>query len=113
MIVQNISEEGRTDMTFSCPTNQVDRAEKAMTEAKDRGEIRLEVEGDFLPPGIRLPMTLADGRWTAAWPEPPQRPYRYRFVADGKRRRIDPTAPRIEFDGDGAWSWSTSPDPEG
>ncbi|MEM9473657.1 MAG: aspartate kinase [Pseudomonadota bacterium] len=39
MIVQNISEEGRTDMTFSCPTDQVTRAEKAMTEAKARGEI--------------------------------------------------------------------------
>ncbi|MEL7011835.1 MAG: aspartate kinase [Pseudomonadota bacterium] len=39
MIIQNISEEGRTDMTFSCPTNQVARAEKAMQEAKDRGEI--------------------------------------------------------------------------
>ena len=23
MIVQNIAEEGRTDMTFSCPTNEV------------------------------------------------------------------------------------------
>ena len=33
MIVQNISEEGRTDMTFSCPTDQVARAEKAMDEA--------------------------------------------------------------------------------
>ena len=39
MIVQNISEEGRTDMTFSCPTNQVARAEAAMAEAKDKGEI--------------------------------------------------------------------------
>ncbi len=39
MIVQNISEEGRTDMTFSCPTNQVERAEQAMRAAKDRGEI--------------------------------------------------------------------------
>ncbi len=39
MIVQNISDEGRTDMTFSCPTNQVARAEKAMQEAKERGEI--------------------------------------------------------------------------
>ena len=39
MIVQNISEEGRTDMTFSCPTNQVARAEKAMNEAKTRGDI--------------------------------------------------------------------------
>ncbi|MDA7425461.1 aspartate kinase [Thalassococcus lentus] len=39
MIVQNISEEGRTDMTFSCPTNQVARAEKAMQDAKDAGSI--------------------------------------------------------------------------
>ena len=30
MIVQNISEEGRTDMTWSCPVDQVLRAEKAM-----------------------------------------------------------------------------------
>ncbi|KIN60313.1 Aspartokinase [Sulfitobacter noctilucae] len=34
MIVQNISEEGRTDMTWSCPVDQVRRAEKAMAEAK-------------------------------------------------------------------------------
>ena len=39
MIVQNISEEGRTDMTFSCPTDQVARAEKAMEDAKARGEV--------------------------------------------------------------------------
>lgn len=39
MIVQNISEEGRTDMTFSCPTDQVARAEKAMAEAKGEGVI--------------------------------------------------------------------------
>ena len=39
MIVQNISEDGRTDMTFSCPTNQVQRAEKAMKDAKDAGKI--------------------------------------------------------------------------
>ncbi|MEL6645508.1 MAG: aspartate kinase [Pseudomonadota bacterium] len=39
MIVQNISEEGRTDMTFSCPTDQVARAQKAMDEAKTKGEI--------------------------------------------------------------------------
>lgn len=37
MIVQNISEEGRTDMTFSCPTDQVARAEKAMADAKADG----------------------------------------------------------------------------
>jgi len=39
MIVQNISEDGRTDMTFSCPVDQVARAEKAMEEAKTSGEI--------------------------------------------------------------------------
>ncbi|MCR8547627.1 aspartate kinase [Salipiger sp. P9] len=39
MIVQNISEEGRTDMTFSCPTNQVARAEEALKKAKEAGEI--------------------------------------------------------------------------
>ena len=39
MIVQNISEEGRTDMTFSCPVGQVMRAEKAVQDAKERGEI--------------------------------------------------------------------------
>ncbi|MGR3270016.1 aspartate kinase [Thalassococcus profundi] len=39
MIVQNISEEGRTDMTFSCPTDQVKRAEKALAAAKEKGDI--------------------------------------------------------------------------
>ncbi len=36
MIVQNISDEGRTDMTFSLPTDQVARAEKAMTEIRGK-----------------------------------------------------------------------------
>jgi len=39
MIIQNIAEEGRTDMTFSCPTDQVMRAEKALNDAKDAGEL--------------------------------------------------------------------------
>mgnify|MGYP002713011037 CR=1 FL=1 len=39
MIVQNISEEGRTDMTFSCPVGQVKRAEQALGAARERGEI--------------------------------------------------------------------------
>lgn len=39
MIIQNIAEEGRTDMTFSCPTDQVLRAEKALNAAKSEGEI--------------------------------------------------------------------------
>jgi aspartate kinase len=34
MIVQNIAEEGRTDMTWSCPTDQVLRAEKAVQDAR-------------------------------------------------------------------------------
>ncbi len=39
MIVQNISEDGRTDMTWSLPVNQIARAEKAMAEAKASGEV--------------------------------------------------------------------------
>ena len=34
MIVQNISEEGRTDMTFSCPVDDLPRAMEAMENAK-------------------------------------------------------------------------------
>ena len=40
MIVQNISEDGRTDMTFSCPVEQVKRAEKAIGDAKTRGDYK-------------------------------------------------------------------------
>lgn len=39
MIVQNISEDGRTDMTFSCPVDQVARADKALNAAKEKGDI--------------------------------------------------------------------------
>ncbi|WP_373353673.1 aspartate kinase [Pseudoroseicyclus sp. CXY001] len=39
MIVQNISEDGRTDMTFSCPTDQVLRAQTALEAARDAGHI--------------------------------------------------------------------------
>ncbi|MFT5363469.1 MAG: aspartate kinase [Dinoroseobacter sp.] len=39
MIVQNISEEGKTDMTFSCPTDQVLRATKSMEDAQVAGHI--------------------------------------------------------------------------
>ena len=39
MIIQNIAEEGRTDMTFSCPTDQVLRAEKALNSAKNEGDV--------------------------------------------------------------------------
>jgi aspartate kinase len=37
MIVQNISEEGRTDMTFSCPINEVARAEAALAATRQKG----------------------------------------------------------------------------
>jgi aspartate kinase len=39
MIIQNIAEEGRTDMTFSCPVDQVKRAERALNDAKAAGSI--------------------------------------------------------------------------
>jgi aspartate kinase len=42
MIVQNISEDGRTDMTFSCPTDQVLRAKRAIEEAHARGDFQFE-----------------------------------------------------------------------
>ncbi|WIV51124.1 aspartate kinase [Marivivens sp. LCG002] len=49
MIVQNISEQnyqghagGVTDMTFSCPIDQLKRAEKALTEAKEKGLIKFD-----------------------------------------------------------------------
>lgn len=39
MIIQNISEDGRTDMTFSCPVDQVPLATKAIETAKSEGNI--------------------------------------------------------------------------
>ena len=45
MIVQNISEEGRTDMTFSCPIDQVARAEKAMHGGQGRRRDQLSRSG--------------------------------------------------------------------
>jgi aspartate kinase len=42
MIIQNISEDGRTDMTFSCPVEQVQRASAALNTAKDGGNINFE-----------------------------------------------------------------------
>ncbi|WP_119838644.1 aspartate kinase [Pseudooceanicola algae] len=40
MIIQNIAEDGLTDMTFSCPIDQVKRAEKAMADAQTRGDLK-------------------------------------------------------------------------
>ncbi|MEM9429284.1 MAG: aspartate kinase [Pseudomonadota bacterium] len=39
MIVQDVSEDGRTNMTFSCPIDEVDRAAAAIQRAKARDEI--------------------------------------------------------------------------
>ncbi len=39
MIVQNISEEGRTDMTFSCPIDQVPHAERALNAVREAGNL--------------------------------------------------------------------------
>jgi aspartate kinase len=38
MIVQNISEEGHTDMTFSCPTDDVPKARRALEAARAAGK---------------------------------------------------------------------------
>lgn len=47
MIVQNISEDGRTDMTFSCPTDQVARAQQAMAKTKEDGILNFaELDAD-------------------------------------------------------------------
>ncbi|WP_439103928.1 aspartate kinase [Celeribacter marinus] len=40
MIVQNISDNGETDMTFSCPTDQVARAKSALDAAKEKGAVQ-------------------------------------------------------------------------
>jgi aspartate kinase len=37
MIVQNISADGRTDMTFSCPVDEIPRARAAIEKAKAAG----------------------------------------------------------------------------
>jgi len=42
MIVQNIAEEGRTDMTWSCPVDQVGRADAAMKKAASDGVINYQ-----------------------------------------------------------------------
>ena len=72
-------------------------------EAVDRGEILLEVEGDFLPDGQRLRLVRHEGRWSGEARLDAPRPIRYRFVADGDSLRPDPAAPRVVVDGDVAW----------
>ena len=40
MIVQNISDNGLTDMTFSCPTDQIARAKEALVKDKESKSLR-------------------------------------------------------------------------
>ncbi|BDY16593.1 aspartokinase [Sulfitobacter pontiacus] len=55
MIVQNISEEGRTDMTWSCPVDQIKRAEVAIDAAKKigRAEFRRSDRGHRCGESVR------------------------------------------------------------
>ena len=39
MIVQNISEDGRTDITFSCPTDDVPRAQTKLQQLQESGDV--------------------------------------------------------------------------
>jgi len=73
--------------------------------ARDRGELLLEVEF----PDRRVPMELADGVWTVTTDGTGRDPLRYRFVADGEFRRLDPHAPRVKLIDDEAWSFVPQP----
>ncbi len=42
MIIQNVSESGRTDITFSCPVEEVDTAEHALRTIRDDGILNFE-----------------------------------------------------------------------
>ncbi len=42
MIVQNISASGRTDLTFSCPVNQIKRAEKKLRELEKGQDVNFD-----------------------------------------------------------------------
>ena len=42
MIVQNVSYEGQTDMTFSCPMGEIGRARKAMEAEKAAGRLKFD-----------------------------------------------------------------------
>ena len=39
MIVQNISASGRTDLTFSCPVQQIRQAEQCLQNLKESGQV--------------------------------------------------------------------------
>ena len=42
MIIQNIAEDGRTDLTFSCPTEQVIRAERALQDGNSKNHVNFQ-----------------------------------------------------------------------
>ena len=42
MIIQNIAEDGRTDLTFSCPTEQVIRAERALQYGNSKNHVNFQ-----------------------------------------------------------------------
>ena len=42
MIVQNVSYEGQTDMTFSCPIAEIARAQKAMEDERKAGRLKFD-----------------------------------------------------------------------
>jgi aspartate kinase len=49
MIVQNIGADGRTDMTFSCPVDEIPRARRALDDMRDEGGLsyeRLDIDED-------------------------------------------------------------------
>lgn len=71
--------------------------------APDRAELRLEVEGSFLPAGRRLPLTFVDGAWTGEYPVDSPEPVTYRFVVDGQTPRPDPDAESVVMSADEAW----------
>jgi len=72
-------------------------------EVPDRGELAVEVEGDFLPAGRRLRLALRHGVWTGEARFAVPTAVRYRIVADGGTIRTDPAAARVILVGDEAW----------
>jgi tetratricopeptide (TPR) repeat protein len=86
------------------PASAAPEAARFVFRAPDRGELIVEVEGDFLPANERLPLTLVNGEWRGAWAGDDRQRIRYRFVIDGTERRIDPYAPHTILSGDETWS---------
>jgi hypothetical protein len=75
---------------------------RAEFRAPDGGELLMQVEGDFLPDGAKLPMRLVDGDWVASHLVPAGA-IRYRFVANGDSPRVNATATRVVWERNGAW----------